>query len=330
MPAWVRLPSLLAPWLLAGAFVCVAPLASAEPSEADKAQARDLTQGGLDALAKKDFEAAFSAFSRADKLFRAPTISLGLARSAAATRRLVLAQETYQKLSREPVSPGSPEAFVQAVEAAKRELAELLPRVPALTINVSGAKEFKITLDGEPLSAAAVGARRPVDPGKHRVRAEAEGCAPAEAEVAVAEGQKDAHVELTLAPGARGAAAPTPTSTAPAPTPAPSPPASPADGGKRVHPGAWAGLALGGVGLVLGAVFGVKAMSRKKDLDARCVAGHCPPDATSEHDAFTSAATVSTVGFAIGAVGLGAGTYFLIGGSTKTPSSASLGLGGSF
>ncbi|MCC6645486.1 MAG: hypothetical protein IT374_07955 [Polyangiaceae bacterium] len=304
------------------------PVAAA-PSDADKAQARQLTQQGLDQLAKQDFSGAFQSFTKANKLYSAPTVELGLARSAVKVGRLVLAQEVYQRLSREQLPPGSPAAFVDAVRVAAKELAELAPRVPALTVQIvkpAGAKEPRVTVDGEPLSSAALGSPRPIDPGPHKVRAEADGMQAAEAEVIVAEGKRDASVTLTLQPlsGATPVAAP------PAASPPPAAPPEPAPASKgKTHPGAYVGLGVGAVGVLVGAVFGLKAMGKKSDLNGACVDGKCPPSAEGTHDSFKSAATLSTIGFAVGVVGLGAGTYFLVNGSTKG-TGASAGVGGTF
>lgn len=303
--------------------------ASAAPSDADKAQARDLTKQGLELLSKQDFQGAFQAFSKASKLFSAPTVELGLARAAAKTGRLVLAQEVYQRLSREQLPPGAPPAFVDAVKAAAKELDELAPRVPTLTVNVlkaaPSAKEPRVTVDGEALSAAALGSQRPIDPGKHKVRAEADGLQPAEAEIVVAEGKRDATVTLTLQPAA-GTAAP----AASGPAAPASPPPEPAPSKGKVHPGAYVGLGVGAVGVVVGAVFGLKAMGKKGELDDACSDGKCPKTAEGTHDSFKSAATLSTIGFAVGVVGLGAGGYFLVSGGTKSGSGATVGVGGTF
>lgn len=60
---------------------------------------------------------------------------------------------------------------------ATRELDALAPRIPTVTIKVSGVSGVSdvsgvsVTLDGAPVPAAALGAKRPVDPGKHLIRA---------------------------------------------------------------------------------------------------------------------------------------------------------------
>ena len=57
----------------------------------------------------------------------------------------------------------------------------------------------QVTLDGVAVPVAALGVKRPVDPGRHVIRAEAPGFAPSEVTVVVAEGKTEtAVVDLLL------------------------------------------------------------------------------------------------------------------------------------
>jgi acetaldehyde dehydrogenase (acetylating) len=76
-------------------------------------------------------------------------------------------------------------------------------------------------------------------------------------------------------------------------------------------------LVAGGVGLVIGGVFGVMAMSAKSDADELFKAGNAGFKAKDE-DASTNAA-VSTVGFGIGLVGAAIGTYLLVTAKSDRP-----------
>ena len=75
--------------------------------------------------------------------------------------------------------------------------------------------------------------------------------------------------------------------------------------------GAITALSIGGVGLVLGGVFGVMAMSKKSTLDGQCTAKACPPGSQSMIDSANTFATVSTIGFIVGGVGIAAGIVLL-------------------
>src|SRR5690242_12546885 len=69
-------------------------------SDADKATARELGKEGQAALDKKDFKTAEDRFKRAEALFHAPTLALGLARAYTANGKYVAAQETYNRIIR--------------------------------------------------------------------------------------------------------------------------------------------------------------------------------------------------------------------------------------
>jgi hypothetical protein len=68
----------------------------------------------------------------------------------------------------------------------------------------------------------------------------------------------------------------------------------------------------GGVGIVaagVGTYFGLRALSKNSESDDRCNGSLCDPQGLELADEADSAATVSNVAFAVGAVGIGAGAY---------------------
>ena len=177
------LPFALALLLLPAAASAQAP---APPSVADKATARELAKEGTAALARKDYAEAADRFSRAGTLVHAPTLTLGLARAQVGLGKWLVALDLYNRILQEGSPAGSPPAFVRARQDARRDLDDLEPRVPSVVITVKGAAR-SVTLDGAPVPAVALGVKRPVDPGKHVIRAEGDGVLPAEVEVTVAE-----------------------------------------------------------------------------------------------------------------------------------------------
>ena len=67
-------------------------------------------------------------------------------------------------------------------------------------------------------------------------------------------------------------------------------------------------LGVGGVGLVVGGITGVMAMGKASDLDGKCPDGKCTdPALQSDIDSYKTLGTISTVGFIVGVVGVGAG-----------------------
>src|SRR5580700_530909 len=113
----------------------LAPGALAQ-SDDDRATARALGQDGQQLLDAKDYKTAEDRYRRADKLVHAPTLMIGLARALAGEGKYVEAQETYNRMVREGVPPGAPEVFKRAIEAAKREVEGVAPKVAAVTITV--------------------------------------------------------------------------------------------------------------------------------------------------------------------------------------------------
>jgi hypothetical protein len=300
-------------------------------SDADKATARSLGQEGQAALDAKDFKAAEDRFRRAESLYHAPTLALGLARALAANGKVVAAQETYNRIIREGVAPGAPGAFVKAVEDAKTEVNAVSPRVAGVTITVAGPDSPKVTLDDTAVPSAALGVRRPVDPGAHIVKASAEGWENVESKFTVAEGGATT-VPLTMKKAAAApiAAAPVPSPAQPASATAGQAPAdsmSTAGGDTGVAKGSsqktigWVVLGVGGLGLAAGAVTGFLALNKHSDLQNTCPNGTCPASAQGDVDSFHTMGTISTIGFIVGAAGVATGIV-LIATAPKAQSSA--------
>ncbi|WP_437971803.1 hypothetical protein WMF04_21995 [Sorangium sp. So ce260] len=283
-----------------------APAALAQVSDADRATARSLAVEGQEALERKDFSAALDRFRRADAIIHAPTLLLGVARAQVGLGQWIAAQESYSRILREGAPEKSPEQFFEAVAAAQRELDALAPRIPQVLVSVRGPDTAAVTIDGEPVPRAAIGVRRPVDPGGHTIRAEAAGFAPVEVKVTLAEGASET-VALDLKP-----VAPPPSVASPPPI-APAPDAAPvaSSGSSRTVLGV-AALGLGGVGLAAGAVGGVLAIGKHRDLSERCPGDRCDPSLQGDVDSYHAMGTLSTIGFAIGAVGVGAGAFLLL------------------
>ncbi len=303
----------------------IAPLAfamalSAAPAaaqtDADKATARQLGIEAQEALDKKDFKTAEDRFRRADQLFRAPTLALGLARALSANGKYVAAQETYNRIIRDGAPAGSPPAFVKAVEDAKAEVTAVSAKIGSVVITVTGAENPKITLDDQPFPAAALGVKRPVDPGAHVVRASADGYKPAEVRVTVGEAGS-ANATLTLEKDANAVAAAAVPAAGPAGAPpnadqGSTPPPISTEGGSLNKPLGFVALGVGGVGLVVGGITGFIALGKHADLEKACPGGVCQADKKDEVSRYRSMGTISTIGFVVGAVGVAAGTVLLL------------------
>jgi hypothetical protein len=275
---------------------------AADPSPQDMAQARDLGQQALAAFEAGNYAESEKLWMAAANLYpAAPTLTLGLARTQAKLGKLVLAQETYNKIIREQSqNPNPPPAFKDALEAAKTEGPAVSAKLASVVIHVEGAPNPTVTLDGQPVSSAGLGLKRPVDPGSHVVKADAPGYKTAETSFQVAEsGAAEAKLKLEKAPETPGVV-----------TPPPSGDARPIEAGTGKSSNktlAIAALGVGGAGLVFGGITGILAMGKHSDLEGQCPDGKCPATAQDDVDSYKTMGTLSTIGFIVGGVGIAAG-----------------------
>lgn len=296
--------------VLSTATMGIAPSAFAQ-SSADKATARQLGIEGEDALGKKDYKTAEDKFSRADALYHAPTLALGLARAQAANGKVVAAQENYNRIIREGAPAGSPPAFVAAVESAQKEVDAVSARVAHVTLTVTGTEgvDPTVTVDGAPMPAAALGVKRPVDPGQHAVKATASGYKPGETSFTVAEAG-DATATIALEKDPNAAVATTGPATGGSTTEPPKEPQE--DKGKPYRIAGYAALGVGAAGVVVGSVFGIMALSSHGSLSDDCQNGTCPANKSDDVSSYHTKGTVSTIGFVVGGVGLAAGAALIL------------------
>jgi hypothetical protein len=328
-----------APFAFALALAATLPLAVltvASPAHAQDASSQDIAQarqlGGQAQAAydKGDFTESEKLWTAAAKLYtQAPTLTLGLARTQAKLGKVVAAQESYNKIVREwGNTPNPPPAFKDAVEAAKTEVVAVSAKVASVTVSIEGPTNPQVTIDGQAVPAAALGLKRPVDPGSHKVTATADGYKPADTTFSVTEGGSAA-ATLKMEKAAGGAVA-----AAPVPGPAGPGPASPGEPGADVGTGkgssnktlAFVAFGVGGAGLVVGAITGAIALGKAGDLKTACDANKtCPASSQSDVDSYKSVGTISTIGFIVAGVGGVAGVVLLLTAPKDNAASASTG-----
>jgi hypothetical protein len=282
--------------------------ARAAPADAEtRSVARELALRGAEAFERQDFAAALDSFTRANALYRAPSISVMRARSLARLGRLVEALDAYEETQRMALADDAPTAFKDAVVDAKREGEEVRARIPHLAIRVRDAHGIpaglEVVLDGKPVPAALLDVERPVDPGVHQVSVTAPPHAPVTRTAKAAEGD---HVALAVTlDDAEGP--PRVTAASDADTNA-----DQSSAGSRRFWG-WTAVGVGVVGIGVSAVTGAIALDKKSSLDTACRPG-CPPGSGANIDSFRQNRTLSYVSLAVGAVSLGVGSYVLLSG----------------
>lgn len=292
--------------------------ARAQSDAEDRATARALAQQGSDALDARDYAKAEDAFRRADALFHAPTLVLGLARAQAAEGKFVEAWENYNRIILENVT--TTPVFAKVLDDAKREIGTVEGRRSRATVTVVGGSSPRVTLDDSPLKSAALGVPVFVNPGTHTIQATADGFNSVARTFSVAEGKSET-VALTLEPAAGSALPPAASpGTGPAPGATPAPAAAlstpPAAEGAADHPSrapAAVAFAVGGAGLAAGIVAGVLAIGDHSHLKTECPNGTCSGSGPeSDLSAYHTVGLVSTVGFIVAGVGVGVGTTLWI------------------
>jgi|HubBroStandDraft_1064217.scaffolds.fasta_scaffold09652_2 hypothetical protein len=317
--------------VLAAALLVTPSARAQEPSPEDLASARTLGTEGIRLADAGDCATAIPKLAAAEKLFHAPTTLERLAECEIKVGKVVSGTERLNRLLHEPVPPGTPAVFVAAHTRAQQILTPALSRIGRLRIHVDGAPPdiVNATVDDAPVPSALFDSPRPTDPGTHAVMASAPGFKPATVSVTVSEGG-DASVALRLeALPPPSAAAPTPPASAPEPPPAatpvpvpvptataaPAPGASPAPASEPQGPSrgpAIAAFVVGGVGVVVGTIFGVLALGTKSTLDGECGPTKQTCSNPSDVSALATNAWVSNIGFGVGIAGAAVGTVLLL------------------
>jgi hypothetical protein len=301
-----------------GALTPLMPCSSfAQAGSADVSLARQLGNEGLQLAASGDCAGAVEKLKRAEGLFHAPTTLTVLAECHISLGKLVDGVEELTRVSREDLGRSPPPAFRKAQARARQKLEAARARLPKLRLTVEGVSpdaSMEIRIDEQAVPAATLGLDRPVDPGEHEIDVTAVGYKPATAHVLMKEGAAQS-LKLTLE--AIPPPAPEPIEANNSTTPAPQPPPV---SSSHVHteerrnyvPGAWL-LGVGAVGIGVGAVLGIVTLNKASVLSHACQPrSDCPASEQGEIDSAKGLALGSTIGFAVGAVGVGLGTYFLL------------------
>jgi hypothetical protein len=162
----------------------------------------------------------------------------------------------------------------------------------------------RVTMDGEVLAERLEGTALSIDPGRHAFTFETAGQRPVTKEYVMLQAQKDRRETVTFG--------------SPPPALAAAPAAHGGLGTQRIA--AIAATGAGVVGLGIGTVFGVMAMSKKSDAQSAC------PDRCADQAGVAlwsdakSAGNVSTIAFVIGGLGVAAGAaLWLTAGSDAAP-----------
>ena len=306
--------------LVAGGVLCLARQAEARDSAAGEA----LYRAAKESAKKGDWEKACAQLAESQRLDPAPGTLVNLA-DCEEHRGLVSSAWSHFTEVQSQFKPGDSRAAY-----AREHAAALEKRIPHLTIKLqpgapSSARVFR---DEEELKGASLGVPLPVDPGAHVVVVKV-GSAELRFPVTAVESQTS---EVTVgAPAEIAAPKPAPDSVAPPPAKSVDAPPSAPSAAEPPRASRALGFVLvtaGGVGLVLGGVTGVLALSNASKVKETCGPSYLTCDQTSVDNAATGKpmATVSTVAFIAGGALVAGGLYFVITSPSKSTASARAGL----
>jgi hypothetical protein len=288
-------------------------------TDADKANARAVGSAGVGLAVAGKCTEAIPKLTAAEKLYHAPTTAEPLGVCLIKVGRVIAGTELLNRLARETLPPNAPPAFVAAQQRAAKDYDEGVKKVARLRIHITGAPAaVQVQVDGENVDSSLLNNDRLTDPGTHSVTATAVGFTRAEAQVTL----KDADaqdVALSLVADPNYQPAPLPPKPAPAGPPALEPqPPTPAN---RLP--AYVAFGVSGVGLVVGSVFGVLALSSKSSLDGACTSAKiCPASSQSNINSLHTDSIVSTIGLGAMLVGAGVGAYLFFSASPSKKEAA--------
>jgi hypothetical protein len=286
-------------------------LAAPPANDGAAKEAKALGRAGLTLFDKGDYAGALENFKRAYAMYPVPTLGVFTARSLVKLGRLLEARDLYGKVLDTPLERGADETMKRAVDDARRERADLGPRIPTLTLTVRGATgPIRAILDDKEL---VPGAPVEVDPGDHRVEASANGRTE-RASVRVAESERR-EVPLDLTP------------------PPPEPAVAPVAEARATSPLRTAGfvaVGVGGAGLATGAALGIAAIAEKSSLDSPGVCATpttCNASARGKVDTYNTLRTSSAIALYAGAGLAAVGVVVILAAPKKNADAAALVIG---
>lgn len=275
------------------AWLATAPAQAQDAKEA----ARELATRGIELYHQGDAETAYERIREAEALFPAVTHRVYLARCLTAMGRLVEAKALYAAIVAEARPADLPEVAVEAYATAATELEAVSQRVPRVRLSIAGAKPESVTIDGRAIAPDRLGEPIEIDPGAHRVVAQAAGGPAQVKELVAAEGEVS-EVAFTFEPSR-------------APIPPELPGEEPRDPEGSLVP-AYAVFGVGAAALVVGGVTGGISLAKVADIKEGCRDEHCLRDDADEGALASRLGTTSTVSFVVAGAAVAAGVVLVI------------------
>ncbi len=266
---------------------------------AQGATAEELYRQGVAEFEKGNYEAACQAFADSYRAEPLPGALFTLATCEMRAGRLASAAARYQEFLE--VVAALPQQQ-QAVQQERRVVAEserkaLLNKLPYLRIVATDQlrSSAEIRLDGVALDETRLSGEVPVDPGEHVIEVRSRDGTSNQVRVTLAEREHKSVVLSPVGPAQLRVETDTPARASD----------QPRSGPGSTPVAAYVALGVGLVGVGLGSVAGVRALDHKSIVNDECDGPACTSRGKEEADAGKTAALVSTIGFGVGAAGLG-------------------------
>lgn len=288
-----------------------AAAAFAEPTALDRAAAEKLFREGKALMDAGDYAAACPKLAESQRRDPGGGTLLNLALCREKQGRWATAWVDFSEALGVARKDGRGDREAVALE----HIAALEKKMSHVTVVVAEDRRLKgltVTIDGVELSPGLWGTAVPIDPGRRIVAASAPGHAPWNTEIAIGEAPQRTTVEIPRLEVSPPQPPPQPSQppavpTAPPPKPQP-PPALPDPEALRLtepdYTLSTVGIIIGGVGagaVIAGAVAGGIAFANRAASDDECPLERCTPRGVALNDEAKTAATISNVGFAVGA-----------------------------
>ena len=309
------------------------PAPAAQPTEDPNvvAAARALAVEGVKLARDNRCDEAVDKLERAEQLRHSSIVLSQLGECYIAQGRFVQGAEAMRSVIREGLPENPSEAMKAALAAAHTQLDVAKDKIAMLTVKVDAPNdaEVAVSIDGQAIPDALVGAPRPTDPGEHTLEATAPGHVPAKRRVTLEPGESDSvTLALVIDPAAARATAEVAgaavaNAQAAKETAAPGQSTAADASGPNYLP-AYVAWGTAGGALAVGVAFGWVAMDQKADLDRVCPGKVCPPEQRARLDAAKDNGVISSVAFGVGvgAAVLGGVLFFLAGDDEPTERAA--------
>jgi len=294
--------------------------------------ARRMADEGATLFEGGKYEEARELFHRANSLYPAPALELWEARSLNKLGRLVEAEERYASVKRYRIRPEDSEVVRSAVAEAAAEVDNLRRRIPTITIRLRGAiptdPAIVVHMAGKALNPTLIGLPIPTDPSSPTITLESRGVELRREVVVLKEG--DHQVVILDATPLPAPLHSDPTPNAPVkPAPFVGTASTATQPWFRRRDVGWIVTGFGAASLATGITSGLIAVAKHDSLAQGCPDQACSPAYSDDLNSFRTYRTISTIGYVVGAVGLGSGITILALSSraSAVPSVATISLG---